>query len=72
MDLVGPRSTTFINQLSQTDLARLRRAAFRIMDNLRYPQELRTKREADRMIEAYGPETAERVIERAVNRGLSA
>ena len=60
---------TFINDLKHQDLLRLRRVVRKVhMKN--YPENLMTDHEADRIIEAIGPEIAERMVKIAVDRDL--
>tara|TARA_R110000823_G_scaffold4918_8_gene19643 strand:- start:1707 stop:1901 length:195 start_codon:yes stop_codon:yes gene_type:complete len=60
---------TFLNELSYPDLSRLRRVVKKVhMKN--YPEHLMTSREADVIIEALGPEVAERMVRVAVDRNL--
>ena len=60
---------TFINDIKYEDLARLRRVVKKIhMKN--YPEHLYDDREADKIIEALGPEIAERMVKVAVDRNL--
>jgi hypothetical protein len=62
---------SFVAQLRFKDLQRLRQIVRRV--HMRhYPGERCTDREADRIIESFGPETCEKMIARAVRRGLLA
>lgn len=56
-----------VSELSFPDLQRLR-AIVKKVHMQYYPVETYTDREADRIIESYGRETAERMIQRAVDQ----
>jgi len=59
------RRTTFINDLSFADLQRLRRIVKRVHMQS-FPPHTYNDREADRLIEAFGPELAERSVRLAI------
>ena len=60
---------SFLTELRHDDLLRLRASVKRIY-MARYPKHMITDREADRVIEALGPEAAEACVRRAVDTGV--
>jgi len=59
---------SFFSELSLVDLQRLRKVVHQnIFPKLGYPIEHRTDYEADRIIEAYGEETAQNMIKQAID-----
>ncbi len=57
----------FVSDLSHTDLVRLRQVVKRV--HMQYhPPESYTDAEADKIIEAFGPEICERLLKRALDR----
>lgn len=61
---------SFIAGLSQADLDRLR-TVVKAIHFRHYPKEFVTDREADKLIEAVGPETAGLMLRRAVDRKMN-
>jgi len=60
---------SFLSSLPLSDLRMLRRIVRRV--HLQYvPEEFATDKECDKLIEAIGPEVAERMIRFGVDRGL--
>ena len=66
----GSAGSVFLANLSFKDLKRLRDAVKRVYMQRGYPIELYTDREADRIIESLGPQTAERLIKALVDQKL--
>lgn len=60
------KGMSFIADLDPVDLQRLREIVFRSV-LVKYPVHLRTNREADRLIESYGPKVREDLIRQAVD-----
>lgn len=66
----GSAGAVFLSELSFNDLQRLRAAVKRVYMQRGYPVELYTDREADRIIESIGPQTAERLIKALVDQKM--
>ena len=61
---------SFISTLSKEDLALLRSIVYRTWQgHPRYPGELRTPQEADRIIESLGPIVVEKLLKTATDQG---
>lgn len=60
---------SFINTLSPKERTVLR-TVVKSVHMKHYPQDFVTNREADKLIEAIGPETAARMIKVGVDRGI--
>lgn len=59
---------SWLSELSWQDLQRLRAVVKKVYMKY-YPAESATDAEADRIINAVGPETCEKLIKKAVDRG---
>lgn len=57
---------SFLASLSHADLQRLRRITKQVHMS-KYPKDFMTDREADRIIEAIGPEVVERMLRRSLD-----
>jgi len=68
-DVQNP-NTNWVQGLSWKDMRLLRKAVRKV--HLHYlPESLYSDRQADMLIEALGPETAEKLIKRAVDEGFA-
>lgn len=61
---------SFLAELRYEDLQRLRASVKKIHMRGKYRKEQITDREADRIIEALGPEAAEKLVRKAVGMGV--
>jgi hypothetical protein len=68
--LIPGARPTFAQEITFRELQRLRQIVKRVWMKY-FPPELYTDREADRIIESYGPKTREHLLKRAVdNKGF--
>jgi len=60
--IFGQPSSSFLSLLSEKEIRVLRKAV-RVIHMKHYPEHMLTKREADKIIEAVGPESAAALLE---------